>query len=554
MSFQTDTDIGNRALQHCGVPRMDPTLGFSEGTERANEVSFAYGKLKVAELQRAMWTFSTRLAPLRAIDSNTMLLSPALWQSGTTYFKGSLVVDQNNTIWQSRIVNNLGNQPGQPGAIFAWEPYFGPLTVTAYDGTKVYFAGEVVYTAPGDGTYNVYVSKISNNALDPSLPNQWAATTQYMQNQVVQQFPAWAVGTTYGKGATVTYTDGNTYSSVTSGNVGNIPPSSSSNWWPVPVLILQSLAVPAMSQPPITPTSSPIIEWNVGTVYSIGSFAMFAGNAYVSIANANTGNYPNAAGSSSWAVLSGGVQYMSLIDLNTNNNPANAPALWAVGTTYATGNQVGGSDGNIYTSIGNGNVGNNPVTDGGVHWTNTGVLNPWTTVFTLGPGNQQWLQIGGAAAPSGVALAQLDIVWPVGSGPSSQFQTKNVYRLPAGFLRVAPQNPKGDVDPWLGGPAGNVQTDWTYYGGAYFTTWDFGPIIYRFCADVVDVTQFDPMFCEGLAARIGMEVCQTLTQSDAKMQGIKQAYALAMREARLVNSIEAGFAAPPQDEFITVRW
>src|SRR5580704_14810728 len=238
MAFQTSTDIGNRALQHCGVPRMDATLGFTEGTERANEVGFAYGKLKVAELQRAMWTFSTRLAPLRAIDSNTMLLSPALWQSGTTYFMGSLVVDQDDTIWQSRIVNNLGNQPGQPGAIFAWEPYFGPLTVTAYDGTKVYFAGEVVYTAPGDGTYNVYISQISNNALDPSLPNQWAATTQYMQNDVVQQFPAWAVGTTYAAGATVIYTDGNTYSSVTSGNVGHIPPSSSSNWWPVPVLIL----------------------------------------------------------------------------------------------------------------------------------------------------------------------------------------------------------------------------------------------------------------------------------------------------------------------------
>jgi hypothetical protein len=552
MSFQTDTDIGNRALQHCGVPRMDPTLGFSEGTERANEVSFAYGKLKVAELQRAMWTFSTRLAPLRAIDSNTMLLSPALWQSGTTYFKGSLVVDQNNTIWQSRIVNNLGNQPGQPGAIFAWEPYFGPLTVTAYDGTKVYFAGEVVYTAPGDGTYNVYVSLVSNNALDPSLPNQWAANTQYMQGQVVEQFPAWAVGTTYAAGATVTYTDGNTYSSVTSGNVGHIPPSSSSNWWPVPVLILASLLVPAAGQPPITPVSSPIIEWNFGTTYSIGSFALFAGNAYVSIANANAGNYPNAAGSTSWAVLSGGVQYMSLINLNTNNNPANAPTLWAVGTTYALNALVGASDGNIYKSLANGNVGNNPTLTP-ASWLNTGVLNPWTTVFILGPGNQQWLQIGGAAAPSGVALAQLDIVWPVGSGPSSQFQTKNVYRLPAGFLRVAPQNPKGAINPWLGGPAGNVQKDWTY-NGQYLVTWEYGPIIYRFCADVVDVTQFDPNFCEGLAAKIGVAVCPTLTQSSAKIADIQKEYKRVIAEARTLNAIEAGADDPPEDEYISVRW
>ena len=421
MAFQTQVDIGNRACQHCGVPRMDPTLGFSEGTERANEISFAYGKLKVAELQRAMWTFSTRLAPLRAIDTNTMLLTPALWQSATTYFKGSLVVDQDNTIWQSRIVNNIGNQPGQPGAIFAWEPYFGPLTVTAYDGTKVYFAGEVAYTAPGDGTYNVYISLVSSNALDPSLPNQWSAATTYMQNQVVQQFPPWSSGTTYTQWAGVTYTDGNVYASIQPGNVGNIPPAVGAFWAAVPMLSLASLLVPAAGQPPITPTSSPVIEWNPLTTYSFANPVMFAGNLYISIINANTNQNPATSGQ--WTELSGGVQYMSLINLNTNNNPATAPPLWAIGTTYAGGNKVGGSDGVIYISVGSGNVGHDPTTDGGVHWTNTGVLNPGTTVIVQGPATQPGLQIGGAAAPSGGALAQQDIVWPVGSGPSSQFST-----------------------------------------------------------------------------------------------------------------------------------
>jgi hypothetical protein len=552
MAFQTNVDIGNRALQHCGVPRMDPTLGFTEGTERANEVSFAYGTLKVAELQRNTWTFATRLAPLRPIDTNTMLLSPALWQSGVTYFKGSIVVDQNNFAWQSRIVNNLGNQPGQPGAIFAWEPYFGPLTVMAYNPTVPYYAGELVYTAPGDGTYNVYASLINANALDPSLPNLWAIATTYFMNQVVVVYPAWAVGTTYAAGATVSYTDGNTYASLTGGNVGNIPPSSGSNWSLVPTLTLATVPVPNQSTAVIVPVSSPVIEWVSTTTYSLGSFVMFNGKEYVSIANANAANYPNAAASTFWAALTGATPYMSLIDLNIANNPANAPALWAVGTTYAAGNKVGGSDGNIYTSVGSGNVGNNPVTDGGVHWTNTGILNPWTTVFTQGAGNQQWLQVGGSAAPSGVALAQVDIVWPVGSGPSSNTQTKNVYRLPAGFLRVAPQNPKGALLPWLGGPAGNTQKDWTY-NGQYFVTWDAGPIIYRFVADVVDVTQFSPMFCEGLACRIGMEVCETLTQSDAKLKTIQGEYQKFMGEARLSDSIEAGFEDPPEDEYISVR-
>ena len=115
------------------------------------------------------------------------------------------------------------------------------------------------------------------------------------------------------------------------------------------------------------------------------------------------------------------VAYMSLIDLNLNNEPDLAPALWAVGTTDVRPvTKVGGSDGKIYQSIGSGNIGHDPTTDGGVHWTNTGVLNPWTTVFVGGTGSDKWLLIGGSAFPSGVGLATLNIVYPLSSGPASQ--------------------------------------------------------------------------------------------------------------------------------------
>ena len=42
---------------------------------------------------------------------------------------------------------------------------------------------------------------------------------------------------------------------------------------------------------------------------------------------------------------------------------------WAAGTTYAQGFPVVGSDGNTYVSVAGSNTGNNPVGDGGVHWT-----------------------------------------------------------------------------------------------------------------------------------------------------------------------------------------
>lgn len=46
---------------------------------------------------------------------------------------------------------------------------------------------------------------------------------------------------------------------------------------------------------------------------------------------------------------------------------------WAVGTTYAANAVVFGTNSLIYVSIGVGNVGNDPTTDGGVNWRNSGL-------------------------------------------------------------------------------------------------------------------------------------------------------------------------------------
>src|SRR5438132_499877 len=108
-AFQTPVDIGNRALQHCGAARMDATLGFNDTSSRgASEIAFCYDKLRRAELRRNLWVCSIHHATLRAIDANTMLLSPALWVSTTTYFDNSIVTDQSGNLWISNIPNNLG--------------------------------------------------------------------------------------------------------------------------------------------------------------------------------------------------------------------------------------------------------------------------------------------------------------------------------------------------------------------------------------------------------------------------------------------------------------
>jgi hypothetical protein len=433
--FLTQADIGNRALQHCGAEMMDATLGFSEPTKRARQVSFAYGKLRRAELERNTWTFATRRAMLYAVNTNTMLLAPAVWASTTTYFVGSIVSDGSNNLWISRVPNNLANDPQNT---LVWEPYFGAMTVELYVSTTSYYAGDLVYTTAGDGTYRVYISLQSANSDTPATATAWAATATYSKNRVV---------------------------------------------------------------------------------------------TYLSVA------------------------YMSLIDLNVAQTPNLAPALWAVGTTYGAAAKVGGSDGVIYQSIAGGNVGHDPATDAGVNWTNTGVLNPWTTVFTGGAGSLKWLEIGGKEFPMGVGLSELGSImfWPIGAGPSPQLATSNVFRLPAGYLKECSQDPKAGGSSIMGAPTNLAYKDWLIEG-QYVVSRETGPIMFRFVADITDVTQMKSMFCEGLACRIALEVCEPLTQSSTKIGIIDKEYQRLMGEARLVNAIESGSEEAPLDDWIACRY
>src|SRR5882762_769433 len=111
MSFQTATDIFNRALDHCGQDPIDATLGFAEQSKKARIGGRVYDKLRQAELRRNVWRFAIRRSILRAINVNTMLLTPALWSSTTTYFVGSIVADGSGQLWISNVPNNLNFQP-----------------------------------------------------------------------------------------------------------------------------------------------------------------------------------------------------------------------------------------------------------------------------------------------------------------------------------------------------------------------------------------------------------------------------------------------------------
>ncbi len=174
-----------------------------------------------------------------------------------------------------------------------------------------------------------------------------------------------------------------------------------------------------------------------------------------------------------------------------------------------------------------------------------------------GPNSTQWVQV--AAAKSAVSWAIIPctyrsarLLYPVGAGPVSNTATRNVYRLPAGFLREAPRDPKAGSVSYLGAPSGLPYTDWLLEGD-FLVTHDVYPIVLRFGADVSDVSSFDPMFANGLACRVGLALCERLTGGADKFQMLSAEYAKFMDEARTVNGIETGATQPPEDDYITCR-
>lgn len=273
--------------------------------------------------------------------------------------------------------------------------------------------------------------------------------------------------------------------------------------------------------------------------------------AYMSLITNNTDNPSTIAAwdatityQASQTVTYNTAIYESAQDLNLNNAPV---ALWVIGTTYALAGQVE-FGGKLYTSLANGNVGNQPagVTDS--HWTLNGAA-AWVPIpasEAQSMQGQNWLQL------TNVSLNALRILYPIGAGPRNESTTRNVYLLPAGFLRQAAQDPKQGSNSYLGAPSGLGYTDWEFEGN-YLVTRDSQPIVFRFGADIRDVSQMDPMFCEGLALRLALSTCEEITQSGEKLSGISSLYKVHMGDARQVNGIETGSEEPALDDYLACR-
>src|SRR5579859_2029575 len=371
-----------------------------------------------------------------------------------------------------------------------WEHYFGPLTIDPWVNPLT-----INTTANSQNIFQA--GFFAGDVAYVMLPSPYAAGTYSVYKSLVSQNTdnpqvpdAWSSTVQYYKNQVVSF--GNVlYQSLLNGNLNNEPDISAS-WWAVYVGAYAG-----------------------GTTYAAGSFVTSAGVTYQSRVGSNVGNTP-ATSPTQWMTMS---------------------AAWASGTTYNL-NQTVIYNRVLYQSTVASNVGHTPGTDGN-----------WTSIVTnQAYGSNQWLQL-----PTTTTISPLSISYPLGTGPASNLSSLNVFRLPAGYLRRCPQDPKSGLIPWLGAPVGDPSKDWVYEGN-YIVSRDVYPIIYRFVADSQDVSQWDDMFCEGFAFELALMCVEKVTQKKDLKDEIRADYKEFMGEAREVDGIERGSTSIPEDdEYISVR-
>lgn len=329
-------------------------------------------------------------------------------------------------------------------------------------------------------------------------------------------------------------------------------------------ILWQSMVANNLNNDPVTTTAwdryfgpMTVHKYDSSTAYYAGELVWAeAGNpgGFVIFVSLKNGNEDDPEVADAWdatvtysageTVSYGGYHWRSLIEVNLGATPAIGPLDWDANNTYAIGQTVTASDGYIYTAAAS-SQGVDPTTDTlGGYWTNTTVPNAWARVPQIFASATSW-------QPVFAGMTNIVFGYPLGLGPSPRNTGLRVFRKPAGFLKTVPLAPKQGSLPWLGASANMPYNDHVVEGD-YILSRDLFMML-RFVADVTDVRKFAPMFCEGLAARIAVEVCEPLTQSNSKQSTIIGKYQKFMTEARQVNAIEAGPVEAAEDEFLSVR-
>lgn len=121
------------------------------------------------------------------------------------------------------------------------------------------------------------------------------------------------------------------------------------------------------------------------------------------------------------------------------------------------------------------------------------------------------------------------------------------YAVPADFLRLMPQNGRNPND-------GSTPQDDLQIESGYILTDDGAPLKIVYIRQVTDPNDFDQLFVDLLVARIARDICETITQSNKKLEIAQALYDAAKKAARKANAFERPALYPPTDPWVTARY
>ncbi len=240
------------------------------------------------------------------------------------------------------------------------------------------------------------------------------------------------------------------------------------------------------------------ITWAPLSTYTQGSLVLYNGTVWINNLPSLTGTVPGSAG------------------LGWQEFPA--PQFfnpYVSGTTYYAGEIVG-----ALPSV------------------NEAFVAP--TMTTASPPASPWIALAVIGVNTNIPLYS-----PVGQTTNTLAAPKAAYPLPSGYLRVMQQDAKNAATPSQLATGGMQSSDFEFEAGFLLSNLTKGgPIVFRFSADLQTVTLFDDLFCEALAARVAVELNETITQSAGKAQMVSSLYEGAISKAVRTNAIEAGSTEP----------
>ncbi len=163
------------------------------------------------------------------------------------------------------------------------------------------------------------------------------------------------------------------------------------------------------------------------------------------------------------------------------------------------------------------------------------------------PPNATWRAIAGASTLPALSFSPLR--YTTNTFPAVG---KNVFPLPPSYLRPMAQDPKAAGTAAQIVTGGAQALDYEIEQGQLLTAAD-GPLVFRFGADIQIVQSLDDLLCEAIAARMALELNETITQSPQKATMLNSLYEEAIAKAVRLNAIEAGSTEPETDKVDSQR-